>query len=63
MKRKKLFANYGGSFVNFIKNSNRKISNIVVIINNYEAYIEAYDKYSDTLNSITNVINMVFILY
>ena len=49
----KLFANFGGSFVNYIKNSNRKISNIVVIINNYEAYIEAYDKYSDTLNSIT----------
>ena len=52
-ERKKLFANFGGSFVNYIKNSNRKISNIVVIINNYEAYIEAYDKYSDTLNSIT----------
>lgn len=52
-ERKKIFAAFGGSYVNFIKNSNKSVPNIVVIINNYEAYLEAYDKYSDILNSIT----------
>lgn len=52
-ERKKIFANFGGSYTNFIKNTNTSVPNIVIIINNYEAYLEAYDKYSDILNSIT----------
>lgn len=51
--RKKLFADYNGSYENYCKNSGSKKPAIVVVINNYEAYQETYTDYEDLLNIIT----------
>lgn len=47
--RKKIFNEYNGSYVNYCQNSNKLIPSMVVIINNYETYQEAYSKYDDKL--------------
>ncbi len=52
-QRKKLFADYNGDYETFIKNSGKKVPNIVVIINNYEAYDELYDSLQDELNLLS----------
>lgn len=52
-ERKRLFAEYNGDYLTFIKNSGRKVPNIVVIINNYEAYDELYDNLQDELNLLS----------
>ena len=55
-ERKRMFASYGGSYKEFINNNvnnSIKVPNIVIIINNYESYIETFDKYDDMLNTIT----------
>ena len=52
-KRKKLFAEYNGDYLTFIQNSNQKVPNIVVIINNFEAYEEVYNNAVDDLNILT----------
>ncbi len=49
-ERKSLFAEYNGSYENFIKNSNKKLSNIIIVINNFESFSESYDKLVDTLS-------------
>lgn len=48
-ERKKLFLDYNGDFLTYISQSNNSIPNIVVVINNYEAYEEAYPDFFDTL--------------
>ena len=40
-KRKKLFANFGGEYLNYIKNSQKKLPIITVIINNFASFYEA----------------------
>lgn len=52
-ERKSLFSRFGGTYVDFIKNSPMKLPNIVIIINNFENFNELYSNYSDLLNSIT----------
>lgn len=51
--RKKLFADYNGSYENYCKNSGKTVPAIVVVINNYEAYQETYTEYEELLNIIT----------
>ena len=51
--RKKLFSKYDGTYSGYIKDSGQKVPNIVVVINNFENYNEAYDKYNESLNAIT----------
>ena len=41
-KRKKLFAKYNGNYQDYIKNSNEKLPNIVVVINSFEVMNELY---------------------
>ncbi len=48
-ERKKLFANYNGNFKYYYENSSNTIPNIVVVINNYEAFSEIYDSYNELL--------------
>ena len=50
--RKKLFADYGGSFVSYAKKSKNKIPNIVVVINNLAAFAETYYEYEEKLMQI-----------
>ena len=48
-KRKELFKNYGGSYENYIKQSEHKLPVIVTIINNYESFLENYEELEDAL--------------
>ena len=48
-KRKQLFASYGGTYTDYIKRSNEKMANWIVILNNYEAFAENYDNLSEEL--------------
>lgn len=50
--RKKLFADYNGSYDFYISHGGKQIPTIVVVINNYEAFIETYDEYEDTINQM-----------
>lgn len=52
-ERKKLFADYNGSFQTYCKNSGNTLPSVVVVLNNYEAYQDTYDEYDDILNVIT----------
>ena len=47
--RKKLFVDFNGSYSSYIKNSGKSLPNVVVIINNYEMFLESYADYEDTL--------------
>lgn len=51
--RKELFANYNGDYLNYCKNSGDSVPNIVVIINNFEAYQETFSKYDEILSLLT----------
>lgn len=43
-KRKKLFADYGGDYASYIKSSGKTLPSIVVAINNFAAFTEAYEE-------------------
>ena len=48
-QRKVAMADYSGSYIEYIENSNNKLPLIVTIINNYEAFLEGYGKIADSL--------------
>lgn len=50
--RRKLFAPYGGSYYNYLKNTNQKIPAIVIIINGYDAFYETYESYDEDLSML-----------
>ena len=52
-QRKKLFIDYNGDFVTYNQNNEKKIPRIVVVINNYEAFYENYEDFSDTVASLS----------
>ncbi len=52
-ERKNLFSSYNGEYISYCKNSGNALPNVVVIINNYEAYQENYEKYDDVLVGLT----------
>ena len=51
-KRKKLFIDYNGDFQNYIARSGKKIPYILLFINNYDVFQDAFD-YEETINKIT----------
>ena len=51
--RKGLFANFGGNYQKYIKNGKDTLPNIVIIINNYEAFAENYEEQSEGLTQLT----------
>ncbi|MBE5938949.1 MAG: type VII secretion protein EssC [Lachnospiraceae bacterium] len=51
--RKKLFADFGGDYSSYIRYSGETVENIVVIINNYTAFAELYDRYEDVVGRLT----------
>lgn len=52
-QRKDLFSMYGGNYNDYVTKSGKKIPNIVIVLNNYEAYQDSYEEYTDLLNTIT----------
>ncbi len=64
-ERKKLFADYNGSYSFYKEHSNKKVPIVTVIINNYEGFIETYEDYEDILLQLTregSKYGIVFIL-
>lgn len=51
--RKTLFEEYNGNFVNYCTHSGKTVPAIVVVINNFESYQEAYGEYDDVLNILS----------
>ena len=50
--RKKMFVDYGGDYLGFIKRSEKKVPYILLFINNYDVFQDEYD-YEETINRIT----------
>ena len=48
-ERKKLFSDYNGNYEQYIRQSGKGIPSIVVVLNNFEAFIETYPNYEETL--------------
>ncbi len=51
-RRKDLFANYGGNYIDYINNNNNKLPLIVTIINNYEIFCENNAKLSENIQPL-----------
>lgn len=49
VRRKQLFVDYSGSYINYCKNSGKTEPSIIVVINNYEAFNETYEKFIEPL--------------
>ncbi len=47
--RKKLFADYGGTYKEYISHANSILPNIVVMINNFVPFYENYEEYDESL--------------
>jgi len=56
-KRKELFSDYNGDYLNYCENSGSIVPSIVVIINNYETYEELCNKYEEQLIKLTRECN------
>ena len=47
--RKKLFMNYNGNYADYVKNSEKKIPNIVIIINSFDVFNDIYEEEARSL--------------
>lgn len=52
-KRKKLFADYGGDYASYIKASGKTLPSIVVAINNFAAFTEAYEEKEEAVSYLS----------
>ena len=51
-RRKDLFVDYGGSYVNYIEQSGEKLPLISIVINNYEIFTETMSNFAEMLSSL-----------
>ncbi len=51
--RKNLFAEYGGDYASYCRNSGKKVPNIVVLINNYAGFAEQYEDLIESFALLT----------
>jgi len=51
-KRKDLFAEYSGSYLNYIKESGKTLPQIITIINSFEVFLESYGRLEDKISSL-----------
>ncbi|MCY1713976.1 type VII secretion protein EssC [Caproiciproducens galactitolivorans] len=52
-KRKQLFAEFGGDYSSYCKNSGKIVPNIVVILNNYLGFAEQYEDLDEIFTQLT----------
>ncbi|MCQ2495538.1 MAG: type VII secretion protein EssC [Lachnospiraceae bacterium] len=52
-KRKKLFADYGGDYRSYIRESGKTLPNIVVVIHNYTAFAELFEEKEDAVSMLS----------
>lgn len=51
--RKRIFADYNGSFNFYNEHSNNKVPLITIVINNYDAFSETYEEYEDQMMQLS----------
>lgn len=51
-RRKELFVDYAGSYNDYIKNSGSKLPLMLIVINNYDVFVETYQNESDQLQPL-----------
>ena len=51
-KRKEILSEYGGSFTSYNKNSDNKMALMIVVINNYEGFVESFGDLEDSFNRL-----------
>lgn len=49
VRRKQLFVDYNGSYIDYCKNSGNFVPSIIIMINNYEVLNETYEKFIEPL--------------
>lgn len=49
-RRKDLFSDFGGSYNNYIKNSGEKLPLIIIVINNFDIFVESFRKLSEGID-------------
>ena len=52
-ERKRVFADYNGSFNFYNEHSNKKVPMIAIIINNYDSFSETYEDYEELIQQLT----------
>ena len=52
-KRKKLFADYGGDYESYIRSSGKTLPSIVIAINNFAAFTEAYEEKEEAVSYLS----------
>ena len=52
-KRKKEFVEYGGTYEDYIKRSEKKVPNLVIIVNNYEVFSENYEDLTEEIAKLS----------
>lgn len=52
-ERKNLFAEYGGDYSSYCKNSGNIVPNIVVVINNYSGFAEQFEELDEVFNLLS----------
>jgi len=55
--RRKKFMQFNGNYQDFIVNSDEKIPNIIVVINQFDVFSELYDNYSEKINELVRDCN------
>ena len=53
VRRKKLFADYGGDYDSYIKSSGKSLPSIVVAINNFAAFTETYEEKEEAISFLS----------
>ena len=61
--RKQLFIDYGGEYLNYLKNSGKKLPLKVIIFNNYDSIYEAYQNLYDDLPELVRDSSRYGIVY
>ena len=51
-KRKELFSEYGGSYIDYIASTGKKLPSIFVVLNGWDSFIETYGNYVDVISHI-----------
>lgn len=52
-ERKKMFSDYSGDYITYCSRSGDPVPNIILIINNFDAYHETYSDYDEALTVLT----------
>jgi S-DNA-T family DNA segregation ATPase FtsK/SpoIIIE len=52
-KRKKLFSDFGGDYQSYIKSTGKEIASIIVVIQNYSGFAEAYENKEEAVAYLT----------